>query len=63
MIEYLKASAKHGWCLSNLVSFLRINLLVKHDLREIPDKAFEPPPKLIKSPNIQYSLFDWGLDS
>jgi IS4 transposase len=25
ILKYLRASAKYGWCLSNLVSFLRIN--------------------------------------
>lgn len=29
ILKYLKACAKYGWCLSNLVAFLRINLLVK----------------------------------
>jgi hypothetical protein len=63
MLKYLKASAKYGWCLSNLVSFLRINLLVKYDLQKILDKPFEPPPKNIKASDIQYSLFDWGFGS
>jgi hypothetical protein len=62
ILKYLKASAKYGWCLSNLVSFLRINLLVKYDLQKILDKPFEPPSKRITPKVIQYSLFDWGFD-
>ena len=32
ILSFLKAKAKYGWNLSNLVTFLRLNLLVKIDL-------------------------------
>lgn len=60
IIKYLKASAKYGWCLSNLVSFLRLNLFVKFDLRKLLDVPFEQPPEPILQPEIQGVLFEWG---
>ena len=60
MLKYLKACAKHGWCLSNLVAFLRINLLVKLDLQKLLDEPFkqpDPPPKI---DDLQGVLFVWG---
>ena len=52
LLKYLKAIAKHGWCLSNLVAFIRINLLVKIDLNFLLDKPFQgnlgPPDSLIE---------------
>lgn len=61
ILKYLKASAKYGWCLSNLVAFLRINLLVKIDLRKMLDEPFKQDPD---PPNItgyiQGVLFQWG---
>jgi len=61
IMKYLKASSKHKWNLSNMVSFLRLNLLVKFDLRKLLDKPFEPPPNprddLLSG---QLVLFDWG---
>jgi hypothetical protein len=45
----LKQIAKYGWQLSNLVSFIRLNLFVKIDLQKWLDKPFEePPPKTEK---------------
>lgn len=43
VLKYLKAIAKYGWQLSNLVAFLRINLFVKIDLQYWLDKPFNPP--------------------
>lgn len=43
IIKYLKQIAKHGWCLSNLISFLRMNLFVKIDLQKWLDEPFKPP--------------------
>jgi hypothetical protein len=47
ILKALKAQAKYGWQLSNLVAFIRLNLFVKIDLQIWLDKPFkEPPPKL-----------------
>lgn len=46
VLKYLKAIAKHGWQLSNLVAFLRLNLFVKIDLQLWLDKPFDPPQKI-----------------
>jgi hypothetical protein len=51
VLKYLKVLAKYNWYLSNLVSFLRINLFVKIDLQKWLDKPFlkkEKPPNKIK---------------
>lgn len=48
ILQYLKATAKYKWYLSNLVAFLRINLLVKIDLQKWLNKPFldkEKPAK------------------
>ena len=61
ILKYLKASAKYGWCLSNLVAFLRLNLLVKLSLNELLDNPFQsapdPPPKIGYKQGV---LFKWG---
>lgn len=61
IIKYLKACAKYGWCLSNLVAFLRLNLLVKFDLNRLLDDPFiqEAEPVPIEH-YVQGKLFDWG---
>lgn len=41
MLKFLKAIAKYPWHLSNLVSFLRLNLFVKISLQKWLDKPFE----------------------
>jgi hypothetical protein len=46
ILKYLKAIAKYGWQLSNLVAFLRLNLFVKIDLKLWLDKPFKPPQKI-----------------
>jgi IS4 transposase len=43
LLRYLKEKAKYGWNLSNLITFLRINLFVKLDLQEWLDAPFVPP--------------------
>jgi len=53
LFSYLKQKAKHKWNLSNLVTFLRINLFVKIDLwkwvnNPIIKKANSPPKKTIQ---------------
>ncbi len=57
ILKYLKAIAKYGWCLSNLVAFLRINLLVKFDLCKLLNDPFcgSSPPTTVG--NIQLKLF------
>ncbi len=63
IIKYLKASAKYNWCMSNLVAFLRLNLLVKFDLNRLLDNPFEQDTKPIPiQAHIQGNLFDWGID-
>lgn len=57
LLKTLQKQAKHKWHLSNLVSFIRINLFVKIDLQLWLDKPFldndEPPPPM----QIQTQLF------
>ncbi len=47
ILKTLKAMAKFGWYLSNLVAFIRLNLFVKVDLIGWLDHPFSehPPPK------------------
>ena len=49
ILKALKAMAKYGWHLSNLVAFIRLNLFVKIDLQTWLDKPFEPPPEIIQN--------------
>ncbi len=46
IFKVLKTQAKHGWYLSNLVAFIRLNLFVKVDLNKWLDNPFvkEQPP-------------------
>lgn len=41
VLKYLKAIAKYGWRLSNLVAFIRLNLFVKIDLKKWLDRPFD----------------------
>lgn len=45
VLKALKAMAKFGWHLSNLVAFIRLNLFVKIELQLWLDYPFEPPPE------------------
>lgn len=54
LLSYLKATAKYKWHLSNLISFLRMNLFVKIDLwkwlnKPILEKANAPPQNTLFS--------------
>lgn len=61
MLKYLKACSKFNWHLSNMVAFLRLNLLVKFDLKNLLDDPFKPPPETVKNvPDGQLLLFEWG---
>ena len=55
MLKFLKAIAKYSWHLSNLVSFLRLNLFVKISLQKWLDEPFEKD--VGKSIDGQLSLF------
>ena len=58
LLKYMKAKAKYPWHLSNLISFLRLNLFSKINLWNWLDKPFV---KRSNSPPIagsQLSLFD-----
>ena len=54
LLKYLKSQAHHKWHLSNLITFLRINLFVKIDLWKWVHK---PILERVNSPP-QRSLFD-----
>ncbi|MCH8514910.1 MAG: hypothetical protein LAT68_01155 [Cyclobacteriaceae bacterium] len=41
----MKALAKYGWHLSNLVAFIRLNIFVKTELQKWVDRPFEEPDK------------------
>lgn len=56
VLKYLKAIAKYGWRLSNLVAFIRLNMFVKIDLQTWLDKPFEEPPEPMQN-CIQGVLF------
>lgn len=56
ILKALKAMAKYGWHLSNLVAFIRLNLFVKIDLQTWLDKPFEEPPESVPK-YIQGVLF------
>lgn len=59
ILKYMKALAKFGWRLSNLMAFIRINLLVKINLFDWLDDPFKPP-KNDPEEFIQGDLFvDW----
>jgi len=60
ILKYLRACARYGWCLSNMVAFLRLNLFVKLDLRNLLDAPFEPPDQGNNPQPVQEVLFHWG---
>lgn len=56
LLKYLKAIAKYGWYLSNLVSFIRLNIFVKINLQTWIDSPFNSSGK--SPPNsLQGDLF------
>ncbi|MEO9004824.1 MAG: IS4 family transposase, partial [Ginsengibacter sp.] len=57
VLKALKAMAKFGWHLSNLVAFIRLNLFVKIDLQLWLDKPFDEPPKTDENLIVQGLLF------
>lgn len=56
LLKYLKQKAKHKWFLSNLTSFLRLNLFVKINLWEWLNKPYKTSGKI----ESQATLFDTG---
>lgn len=48
LLKVMKATAKYGWHMSNLVAFIRLNIFVKIELQEWLNKPFidhdKPPP-------------------
>jgi hypothetical protein len=56
VLKALKAMAKFGWHLSNLVAFIRLNLFVKIDLQTWIDNPFEEYKEPLEK-NIQGVLF------
>lgn len=57
ILKVLKAMAKYDWHLSNLVSFIRLNLFVKIDLQLWLDKPFDEPKTEPVQIQIQGVLF------
>ncbi len=52
LLKYLKQKGKHPWGLSNLITFMRINLFVKINLWKWIDNPVDkklnlPPPNLL----------------
>ena len=56
LLKTLQKGAKHAWHLSNLVSFIRLNLFVKIDLRKWLDKPFLDDNEIEKQ-GLQLSLY------
>ena len=56
LLKTLQKEAKHKWHLSNLVSFIRLNLFVKIDLKKWLDKPFLDDDEIEKL-EFQLSLF------
>lgn len=54
LLTFLKTKAKYQWHMSNLITFIRLNLFVKIDLWEWINQPFVRPNK---SESIQLSLF------
>jgi len=57
ILKALKAMAKYGWQLSNLIAFIRLNLFVKINLQNWLDRPFEDPNELKDKQVIQGVLF------
>lgn len=62
LLKYLKEKAKYGWNLSNLISFLRINLFVKTDLDYWLDKPFWPQNEEIRQEEQLTFYQMWGIN-
>ena len=56
LLKTLQKQAEYSWHLSNLVSFIRLNLFVKIDLKKWLDKPFLDDDEIDKL-ELQLSLF------
>jgi IS4 transposase len=56
LVQFLKLKARFGWSFSNLVYFLRLNLLVYRDLWDWLNNPFTVPPEPIDSVSSQLEL-------
>lgn len=56
LMKFLKEKAKYDWHLSNLVTFIRLNLFVKIDLQKWLDQPFYTQKQ--QAENTQFSMFD-----
>jgi len=59
VIKYLQLKARHGWSFSNLVYFLRMNLLVYRDLWAWLDNPFIPEPPETPPPLAPQFVMGW----
>jgi hypothetical protein len=57
ILKYLKHKSKYNWSLSNLVAFIRMNLLVKISLEQWLNTPFKPWEELQTESNMQLKLF------
>jgi IS4 transposase len=55
LLAYLKTKAKYQWHMSNLITFIRLNLFVKIDLWKWIDEPFIRPKEIT---SVQLRLFD-----
>lgn len=55
LLQFMKAKAKFNWHLSGMITFLRLNLLVKMNLWSWLNKPFDKPPEQIP-PEYQLKL-------
>jgi len=56
ILKYLKHLAKYDWSLSNLMAFMRINLLVKIDLSEWLNHPFNDSSR-VKNPRQEVLIW------
>lgn len=63
LMKYLKELAKHPWHLSNLITFIRLNLFVKMDLQTWLNKPFWAQNEEVRKDEQLNLLRNWGLNS
>ncbi len=56
LLKVMKATAKYGWHLFNLVAFIRLNIFVKMELQKWLERSFEDHAKP-KEKNLQGVFF------
>ena len=60
LIRFLQLKSKAGWSFSNLLYFLRMNLLVYRDLWQWLDNPLTAPPPPLQTPSSPQLDFAWG---